>query len=349
MKHLFTIAFLLFSSALTAQVSSPFNQKSIAVDSSGNYSFIVSGHFYGDSYNSTGYPANSLLANLNWMNASGASHLVCLGDLFRDVKNDIPQYKVSLFNELKLPLFNAVGNHDISGNVYQENFGETFYYFQVGSDIHVILDTEINDGSIEGGQLEMLNAIQSICAESKINNVFFYAHRTIWKDTYSEFDQIMSDNTQAVLSNNFESEVLPIVNEISSKSKVFWFAGSIGGMAPASFFYDASVSKSVTYIATAIRGIKRDAVLIVNVKNSKVSFETHSLTGEDLMNLESYDLTYWKENSGSQPFNWRLVPLYIKTMFLHRYFWYGAGCTVLLISLLVFIKNRRAKSRIKPS
>ncbi|MBK6526580.1 MAG: hypothetical protein IPG07_14180 [Crocinitomicaceae bacterium] len=59
----------------------------------------------------------------------------------------------------------------------------------------------------------------------KINNVFFYAHRTIWKDTYSELDGLFQDNTQSITAVNYKSEVLPIVSSIAAKTNVFWFAG----------------------------------------------------------------------------------------------------------------------------
>ncbi len=41
----------------------------------------------------------------------------------------------SLFDELEIPLFNAVGNHDLSGDFYQINYGATllnkhcYWYF----------------------------------------------------------------------------------------------------------------------------------------------------------------------------------------------------------------------------
>src|SRR5688500_16545784 len=102
-----TLVFFSFSGI--AQVS-PFNHKAVQIDSTGSYSFIVSGHFYGDGTNKTGYPANTLLANLDHINESDACMLICLGDLFMDIKNEIPNYQMSLFDKLEIPLFNAVGN-----------------------------------------------------------------------------------------------------------------------------------------------------------------------------------------------------------------------------------------------
>lgn len=334
--------FCLATFNLPAQKKSAFNQKPVLVDSSGNYSFIVSGHFYGDGTNTSGYPANTLLANLDWINESGACMLICLGDLFMDITNDIPKYQTSLFDKLEIPLFNAVGNHDLTGTIYQQNFGETFYKFQIGKDIHIVLDTEMDNGDIENEQLEMLNEVLTTCQSEKINNVFVYAHRTIWKDSYSETHELFKDNTQSLTAVNYKSEVLPVVSEIAQKTNVFWFAGSLGP-APASFFYFKDDKNKITYIATAIRALLRDAVLIVNVNNGFVSFTTHSFTNQKLEPLEYYDAEFWNATSAVEPFNYRLIPLYIKNIVLHRVFWYGIAFAFLISGVTCYLRQRRRR------
>ncbi|MEX1000911.1 MAG: metallophosphoesterase [Crocinitomicaceae bacterium] len=335
------LGFLFFVSLVAvSQQQSTFNDKVVQVDSSGNYSFIVGGHFYGNRYSTSGYPANSILANIEWINAQNPAMLICLGDLFMDVKNNIPQYEKSFFNRLNVPLFNAVGNHDLTADIYQKNFGATFFKFQLGRDMHVVLDTESDNGNITGEQLKLLESLKG----EKYDHIFIYAHRTVWKNMYEEMENIFSDNTQSLLGNNYEKEVYPLLSELSKNSKVYWFSGSIGN-APASFFYHHDTSAKITYIATAIRGIKRDALLMVNVKNGQVSFKTHSLTGEDLMPLEDYNVEYWQTNSGVEPFNWRLLPLYIKQTVLSWSFWWGVVVTLLFTATLVFIQRRRNKGR----
>lgn len=333
---------LLFQGTNWAQYTSPFNQYTVKTDSMGAYAFIVSGHFHGSSYNQSGFPANTLLANLDWINASDSKMLVCLGDLFMDVGNDIPNYEKALFSKLDLPLINAVGNHDLSGDVYQQHFGETYFSFELGNDIHFVIDTEINDGDLNEDQLSMLRK----ALDKEFENVFIYAHRTIWKDAYEEMDGLFKDNTQSLTGNNFEDQVLPILKEISEQSEVYWFSGSLGS-APASFFYHET--KEVTYIATAIRSLPRDAMLIVNVDvNGEVVFETKTLTKEPVEPLESYTIEYWKGDSGDSSFNWRLVPLYFKNMLTHRYFWYGVGYSVLGFFFLFLIRKWRKSTRTKP-
>ncbi len=336
------ILFFLNTFNLCAQPISPFNNKSLEVDSTGNYSFIISGHFYGDGTNKSGYPANTLLANLDWVNESDACMLICLGDLFMDITNDIPKYKTSLFDKLEIPLFNAVGNHDLTGSVYHDNYGATFFKFQIGNDMHVVLDTELDNGDLEGDQLKMLSEIETQCKSEKINNVFFYAHRTIWKDSYSKLDGLFQDNTQSIAAVNYKSEVLPIVSNIAAKTNVYWFAGSLGD-APASFFYFKDEQNKITYIATAIRALLRDAVLIADVKSGQVSFTTHSFTNQTLEPLEKYDVAFWKKTSAAEPFNYKLIPLYIKNIFFSRAFWYGIGFALVVFGTIWYIRKRRRK------
>jgi hypothetical protein len=339
------ILFLIFFSytrIVSGQIS-PFNNKTIDLDSTGNYSFIVSGHFYGDGTNKSGYPANTLLANLDWINSSDASMLICLGDLFMDIRNDMPKYQSSLFDKLEIPLFNAVGNHDISANVYQENYGQTYFMFKVNNDIHLFLDTELDNGDIKGEQLDLLNQIAEEVKTKQVNNVFVYAHRTIWKDAYSEMDGLFEDNTQSLTATNFNSEVLPVAKEIAAHSNLFWFAGSLGD-APASFFYFQDKQNKITYIATAIRALLRDAVLMVHVQNGIASFETHSFTNQKLEKLEHYNLDFWKSTSAAEPFNYKLIPLYIKNVVFSRVFWYGTGFAFMIFGVFRLIQKRRKRT-----
>ena len=346
MKTLFQIAILfggLAAKALGQQIS-PFNNREVEIDSTGNYSFIISGHFYGDGTNKSGYPANTLLANLDWINESDACMLMCLGDLFMDIKNDLPKYETSLFDKLQIPLFNAVGNHDLTKTIYQDNFGPTFFKFRLGNDIHIVLDTESGNGDIEGEQLNMLKEVSAQCKTETIHNVFIYAHRTIWKETYPQLEGLFTDNTQSMAVTNFEKEVLPVATQIAASSNLYWFAGSLGD-APASFFYFKDEPAKITYIATAIRALLRDAVLILNVHDGTVSFETHSLTGQQLQPLTAYNVEFWKQTSAEEPFNYRLIPLYIKNVFFSRNFWNGTAFALLIFGLTWYIRRRWRKRK----
>ncbi len=340
-----TYILLFFCGIAHGQYTSPFNQlKWENTDSIADYSFIVSGHFYGGSGNATHFPANTLLANLDWINNSGADALVCLGDLFLDIQNDIDAYQTSFFNKLEIPLVNSVGNHDLSGDIYQNNYGKTTFSFKIGNDIHIVLDTERDNGDIQDDQLSLLIEANKQASKGGVNNVFIYTHRTIWADAYSEMDGLFEDNTQSLTGTNYKADVLPLLSEIAKNANVHLFSGSLGH-APASFFYFKDKPNNVSIIATAIRALPRDAMLLVNVKNGEPNFELHSLTGETLQPLSHYDVPFWQKNVGKKPFNWRLVPYYFQLMFTHRYFWYGTLYTAAFGLMALYVLRRRKQKK----
>lgn len=342
MNKIIFLSFLFFS-ILGITQKSPFNNLKVINDSTTSYSFFASGHFHGSGTNKTGYPINTLLANLNMLNGSHAKFIVCLGDLFLDVSNDIPFFEKSFFSKLNIPLFNTVGNHDLTKNIYQSNYGETNFNFKIGDDLHLFFDTETDNGSFNSEQLNLLESVLLGIKDKKVKRLFVYCHRTIWAKHYNALNGLFSDNTQSLLGNNFSKDIYPILEKLSDEMPIYWFSGSLGD-APASFFYHEDTKKNITYIATAIRGLKRDAWLKVTINEEiKPSFETISLTGETLLSLNEYDVNYWNTTNSDPPFNYRLLLFLFKKMILHSYFWIGATTALVLTFLFKWIIGRRRK------
>ena len=316
---------------LSAQVSSPFN-KLVVNDTACNYSFLVSGHFHGESTNISTFPASTVLANIDTLNALNSNFLMSLGDLFLDVtETDLEHYKNSLFRKLKMPLLNAVGNHDLAnGNRYEKIFGKTYFSFTDHTELFIILNTEVNDGSILGDQLEMFKTAMKSAGSSGIKNIFIFSHRPIWAEENSKYKNLFEGNTRSQFGKpNFESTIRPLL--INSSSSIYWISGSLAG-GPASFFYDKEVNSSITFMQTAIRDLPRDAVLQVNVRDGKISFKGISLTGQQLEPVESYNIDYWKETIPPEAtFNYRLLPMIVMQMIKHFYFWTG------FVSSLIFL------------
>ena len=336
---------LLGAHGLWAQ-ESPFNGLEPQVDSGQtDYTFLVSGHFYGGSQNVSGYPASTLLANLEEVNQSEAAFMVCVGDLFQDVRNNIPAFRKALFEKLDIPLYNAVGNHDLSGDVYQENFGDTWYTLKYLGDVFVILDSELNSSSFKGDQLDLL--LNSIKQADSGSNIFVFSHRPVWAEAREELAGVFPDNTQSATGTNYLTEVEPTLS--AHDGSVFWFSGSMGGMAPVSFFYHHPDQTNLHFIQTAIRDLPRDAMLYVHVKSGEVSFETWSLTGQELEPLESYDLEFWRGYRKPAEFNYRLIPLYVGQMLSDAHFWWGVGLTIFGLITLRWMRRRRRNRRSKKS
>jgi len=343
----YLILFLVISVYSKAQVVSPFNNLTVS-DSSENYTFLVSGHFHGASTSLSTFPASTLLANIDTINSLHSLFLMSLGDLFLDVnENYLTHYKVSLFDKLKMPLLNSVGNHDLSRNIYEKKFGKTFFSFIHKTELFIVLNTEEYDGSIKSEQLSFFENAINLSIKGNIKNIFVFSHRPIWAESISKYSKLFPDNTHTDFGkNNFQEEILPILNKVSDSKNIYWISGSMGGGAPSSFFYDKDLETKITYIQTAIRDLPRDAILQAKIENGIVTFKGISITGQNLKLIEEYNLEYWaKNNPPESAFNYRLIPYLTKQMLLHHYFGIGFlfGGIFILLFILIIKKWRRRK------
>ncbi len=341
------LQFIVVSNLLSQQIVSPFNKLSIN-DSVANYSFIVSGHFHGASTNVSSFPASSLLANIDSLNSLNPLFLMSLGDMFLDVDDlYIKHYQYSLFNKLKMPLLNAVGNHDLSNhNMYEKAFGKTFFSFTHNSELFIVLNSELNDGSIKDEQLKMFTDALNSASSTTIKNIFIFSHRPIWAESIEKYKKLFTDNTRSSFQNNFLSDIKPLLQSVSKKCNMFWISGSMGGTAPVSFFYDKDEETNVTYMQTAIRDLPRDAVLQIFINNGIVSLKGKSFSGQKLDKIENYNLNFWSKNiAPEQKFNFRLLPFLIMQMLKHYYFWIGFLLSIVLILVTTIIKRRWKKEK----
>lgn len=303
----------------------------LEIEDKDNYTIIIGGHFHGSSSNVSGFPAATLLGNLDKLRLLESSFIVCTGDMYMDYEKDAFNYTQSLNTKIGAPLFNAPGNHDII-----DDSKAIFSALALGKVLHVFLDTEFDNGHISGDQLDFLSEQMN----SQYNTLMIYSHRPIWSEEDSEMSGVFKDNTQS--GTNFAADILPML-QVSDKI-IYWFSGSLGGGAPASFFYHKQ-TENVTYINTGIRDLPRDGVIKADIVGEEVFFTAISLTQNEVLNIEEYNLKYWQANAGrnDKPFNYRLVPLYIKNMLKHRFFWYGAGLTLLGVGIVRFIIRRRKR------
>ncbi len=347
MKRFLYIIALCYGASAVAQPTSPFNGLAIAPDSTNSYTFFVGGHFYGGSADLSGFPAATLLGNLDTINNSDAAFMICLGDLFLDINKEIPTYERILFPQLEMPLFNAVGNHDVSGTLYRENYGDTWMAFNYHQDQFILLDTEEDNGDIEGAQLEFLKQQLNDAIASDRKNIFVFAHRPLWTEAYPEMENVFEGNTQSAVGNNFATTVLPLLEEAQSKANIYWFGGSMGGKAPVSFFYHKVEGTNIHYLATAIRNLKRDAILKLKVSNGAVTMEPFSLTGQSLQAVTTYNLNFWTSGKATadEGINYKLIPLWVYNTVTHRYFWYGVLWCILLLLGFKQMKKRFKRNK----
>lgn len=340
------ILFLLCAatSVLEAQpVVSPITKDTVQVpDSVLSYRFMVSGHWYGASTSRSGFPASTVLGNIDRFNATGASFFLLTGDIFQNAKSDQARYGPSLYDHLDVPLFNAVGNHDLDGGFYDGLFGKTWSQWNVLSDRFIILDTEADDSSIKSEQLRMIEQAAIDAEAGKLEHVFITSHRPIWAES-GHYKFLFPGNTKSVTGNNYESDVLPLVRRMAKHVPVHWMAGSMGGTAPASILYETP-EPNIHYVMSAIRDETRDAVLLAEVSAGSVRWEAISLTGKHIEPVATYTAEWWREHlANPEGFEWKLLPYHIKSTLLHRNFWLGAGAvSILWLGFGVLRRRRRS-------
>lgn len=329
------IASALIAGSAWAQ-RSPFNGLEIGgPDSTGHYRILIGGHFHGASTSLSGFPAATLLANIDTINTLGAALFISTGDLFLDAKNDPVRYGRTLFRRLKVPLFNAIGNHDLyRGEV---TVGPRTWSCTIAGDRFIILDTEKDAGSIGEDQLGLL---KTLADDAAAHRAFIVSHRPIWAEEDPQYGPLFAGNTRSALGINFKSEVYPLVQRIAEHAEVYWISGSLGGQARSSIFFQPH-AKNITFIQCAIRDEPRDALLIADLSPDAVKWSSFSLTGHEVKAPEVYDAAWWRGNIGaSQGFNWRLLPYKLKMLVMDRAFWAG-GILVALVALMIARFRRR--------
>lgn len=327
-----------FTGWCAAQVSPFTGHAVVPPDSLGRYRLLIGGHFHGESSNVSGYPASTVLANIELINATGANVFLSTGDLFMRPDHDSARYVSSFFSKLKLPLFNAPGNHDLEGRAFRVPMPQRM---DLGADRILLLDTERDDSDIRGDQFAALEALAREAASGKIRRVFIVSHRPVWAEGNARYQALFSGNTRSLLGANYEKEVLPVVRRIASRAQVLWISGSMAGRAPASLFFQPHEA-NITYIQCAVRDQLRDAVLVADVSPSEVKWTLLSLTGEPVLPVETYDAGWWVASQGKdQGFNWRRMPYLVRKELTSATFWYGFGSA--LVVVLAGIRLRRAR------
>ena len=109
---------------------------------------------------SNGSPSSqaSLLSSIDQINNDPHSKLlILLGDIVYHANSlNFTIFNNSVSNKLKLPIFNAIGNHDTSDEYIKRYGNSTYYSFDIKTNRFIFLDTEINNGNIIDDQLLFL-------------------------------------------------------------------------------------------------------------------------------------------------------------------------------------------------
>jgi hypothetical protein len=332
--------------AESISIISPLNGKVLELpDTPQEYSFLCAGHVYGAPESPSVFPSASFLANIDMINKNNATFFILLGDYLRAANPDyIENFKASVCSKVEIPVFNAVGNHDVTNReLYESHFGQTFFDFKHGSELFIVLDGQINNGEIVGEQLEYLKGVLDYANKSEeIKNVFIFSHNLIWSknDAYLERTVYPHTNSHSHYENtdNFKSVVMPEIIRLSQTKKIFVISGDIGVSWSLPLFYHEDEKHNITYVACGLGDTEKDAIIKVDITGGggEVTFEPISLTGEKLEEINHYGIDYWatyfceQEGSAQSKLSYK-----IQRVLTNIYFRLGIAFSFTLIGILI--------------
>ncbi len=266
------------------------------------FKFIVFSHAYGDADITDDIPSENLTQHLDELLATQPSFMFSLGDMVQNgqaAQFDI--LKQSLLEEIGVPVFNAVGNHDVKNReLYSELFGATYYSFQYGNAVFFVLDTEIDQCNISGEQLDMLEqGIASALADRQIDQIYILMHKVLFLTSEAieqNPDYRARPNDFAVFeSNNFSEIMDSLLIPAATQKPLFLFAGDVGAfggnMSP---FYHKDKRANLSMYAAGIGDTEHDVVFLVSNSGKKVTVQPYRLADGKFLDLNDYNLQYWE-------------------------------------------------------
>jgi hypothetical protein len=223
------------------------------------FSFFVAGHTYG--YNGFHPPFKQSFEYLQ--NRSEIEFGVLTGDIVSAFPKTQDWDKIDAeLNELGIPVYFAVGNHDMENRpLFESRYGLTYYSFSFKKNLFIILDPNIDGWNISGDQLQFLQNTINHNA-STVNNIYVFFHQILWKESNSMFDYIKW-NSSAGLENpiNFWAEIVPIFLKLDNQ--VTMFSGDLGASWSTNISYDRY--GNITFIASGMGDEDGDNFIVVNI------------------------------------------------------------------------------------
>jgi len=170
-------------------------------------------------------------------------------------------------NLLGLPVYFAVGNHDMENRpLYESRYGITYYHFIYSNDLFIILDPNIDGWSITGEQLDFLVDVVDSNYES-VDNIFVFFHQLLWKPGNSTYSAVKINSYAGIVPPiNFSSEIEPIFKSLNKP--VVFFAGDLGaGSWSSDFMYDSY--DNISLVASGMGEGVGDNFIIANIFEDK--------------------------------------------------------------------------------
>lgn len=184
-------------------------------------------------------------------------------------------------DSLGLPVYFAVGNHDMTDRaLFETRYGDTYYSFKQNDDLFIILDPNLDHWNISGDQWQFFEATITRQKDS-CDIVFVFFHQLLWWQEDNRYQNVIPNFTGGRGDSiNFWTEVEPLLHTLDHR--VILFAGDVGAASwSADYMYDSY--DNITFIASGMGEGDGDNFIIVRVGADKtVDYELIALIGDDI-------------------------------------------------------------------
>ena len=250
------------------------------------YKFFVAGHPSGGAGVNNAGLHPQFKEKFNYLNLiSELEFGFFLGDIVspNPIEQDWDEVDLDL-TLLNMPVYFAVGNHDMENrSLYESRYGDTYYHFIFENDLFVVLDPNLNNWNISGEQLNFLTKT-IVDNQNTVDNIFIFFHQLLWRESDNIYSQI-NLNSLAHRDDdiNFWIEVEPLVNGLNND--VVFFAGDLGaGSWSDNFMYDHY--DNISLVATGMGDGDGDNFIVISVSSDKKI--TYDLICLDTIDLECF-------------------------------------------------------------
>ncbi|QGY43248.1 T9SS type A sorting domain-containing protein [Maribellus comscasis] len=170
-------------------------------------------------------------------------------------------------DSLGLPVYFAVGNHDMENReLFESRYGSTYYSFTFENDLFIFLDPNIDAWNISGEQLLFLkNTVEEY--KEDVDNIFVFFHQMLWRENNNKYSVIYPNSFAGRAGSiNFWSEIAPLF--LSLENNVFMFAGDFGAADWSDdFMYDSY--SNISLIGSGMGEGPGDNFVVTNIHSDK--------------------------------------------------------------------------------
>ncbi len=268
------------------------------LDNQNPLKFIVAGHIYGKPGDGESHPATNLLSNITLIKETAPDFIIFLGDtVWNPSEENFNDLDLFVLDQFGVPVFNAVGNHDVTNrDLYQSRYGNTVYSFRYKDQLFFILDTTLKYYDLTSDQYLFIS--NTIKEQSRgLETIHLFMHHVLFLDEGEIFDnQLLKPNEGDGKSPGFlaflETELIPISKTIP----IYVYAGDVGAFQGGNLspFYKKLADHNITFLTTGLGNNYYDSILVVETENNGLlNIQPVSLTGRNLKTIETFNIQYW--------------------------------------------------------